>query len=53
MFEATGNYHRALAHFLHRQGFELRLTPTVALTTMHETMHNFWDKNDPTLAAVD
>ena len=24
-FEATGNYHRPLAYFLHRQGFELRL----------------------------
>src|SRR5579872_3665734 len=30
-FEATGNYHRPLAHFLHRQGFELRLIPTLAL----------------------
>jgi transposase len=27
-FEATGNYHRPLAYFLHRQGFELRLIPT-------------------------
>jgi hypothetical protein len=24
-FEATGNYHRPLAYFLHRQGFQLRL----------------------------
>ena len=24
-FEATGNYHRPLAYFLHRQGFELEL----------------------------
>ena len=23
-FEATGNYHRPLAYFLHREGFELR-----------------------------
>src|SRR5271154_4874998 len=30
-FEATGNYHRPLAYFLHRQGFELRLIPTLAL----------------------
>ena len=30
-FEATGNYYRTLAYFLHRQGFELRLIPTLAL----------------------
>ena len=29
-FEATGNYHRPLAYFLHQQGFELRLIPTLA-----------------------
>ena len=27
-FEATGNYNRPLAYFLHRQGFELRIIPT-------------------------
>src|ERR1700676_3377920 len=30
-FEATGNYHRPLAYFLHAQDFELRLIPTMAL----------------------
>ena len=30
-FEATGNYHRPLAYFLHEHGFELRLIPTLAL----------------------
>ena len=30
-FEATGNYHRTLAYFLHHEGFELRLIPTLAL----------------------
>jgi hypothetical protein len=43
-FEATGNYHRPLAYFLHREGFELRLIPTVALARTREAMHNSWDK---------
>jgi transposase len=51
-FEATGNYHRPLAHFLHRQGFELRLISTVALARTREAMHNSWDKNDPEDAQV-
>jgi transposase len=51
-FEATGNYHRPLAHFLHRQGFELRLIPTLALARTREAMHNSWDKNDPKDAQV-
>jgi hypothetical protein len=38
-FEATGNYHRSLAHFLHRQGFALRLIPTLALARTPEAMH--------------
>jgi transposase len=51
-FEATGNYHRPLAHFLHRQGFALRLIPTLALARTREAMHNSWDKNDPKDAQV-
>jgi transposase len=39
-FEATGNYHRPLAYFLHRQGFALRLIPTLALARTREAMHN-------------
>src|ERR1700756_452570 len=46
-FEATGNYHRPLAYFLHQQGFEMRLIPTLALARTREAMHNSWDKNDP------
>jgi transposase len=42
-FEATGNYHRPLTYFLHRQGFELRLIPTLALARTREAMHNSWD----------
>jgi transposase len=51
-FEATGNYHRPLAHFLLRQGFELRLISSVALARTREAMHNSWDKNDPKDAQV-
>ena len=51
-FEATGNYHRPLAYFLHRQGFALRLIPTLALARTREAMHNSWDKNDPKDAQV-
>jgi transposase len=51
-FEATGNYHRALAYFLHEHGFELRLIPTLALARTREAMHNSWDKNDPKDAQV-
>jgi transposase len=51
-FEATGNYHRPLAHFLQHQGCELRLIPTVALARTREAMHNSWDKNDPKDARV-
>jgi len=42
-FEATSNYHRTLAYFLHRQGFDLRLIPTLALARTREAMHNSWD----------
>jgi transposase len=51
-FEATGSYHRPLAYFLHYQGFDLRLIPTLALARTREAMHNSWDKNDPKDAQV-
>jgi transposase len=51
-FEATGNYHRPQAYFLHARGFALRLIPTMALARTREAMHNSWDKNDPKDAQV-
>ena len=45
-FEATGNYHRTLAHRLLSAGFELRLISSVALARTREALHNGWDKND-------
>ena len=51
-FEATGNYHRTLAHRLLTAGFELRLISSVALARTREALHNGWDKNDPKDAQV-
>ena len=50
VFEATGNYHRPLAHFLQAQGFHLQLIASLAVA--REAMHNSWDKNDPKDAQV-
>ena len=51
-FEATGNYHRALAFFLAGRGFELRLISSVAAARTREALFNSWDKNDPKDAQV-
>jgi transposase len=51
-FEPTGNYHRALAFFLHSEGFHLELVSSLALARTREAMHNSWDKNDPKDAQV-
>ncbi len=51
-FEATGNYHRALAHYLGQAGFDLKLVSSVGLARTREALHNSWDKNDPKDAQV-
>lgn len=51
-FEATGNYHRALAYHLCAAGFETKLISSVALARTREALHNSWDKNDPKDAQV-
>ena len=51
-FEATGNYHRALAWRLIDAGLETRLISTVALARTREAIHSGWDKNDPKDAQV-
>jgi len=51
-FEATGDYHRPLAHHLGRAGFELKLVSSVGLARTREALHNSWDKNDPKDAQV-
>jgi transposase len=52
VFEATGNYHRPLAHFLMAEGFHLELIASLAVARTREAMHNSWDKNDPKDAQV-
>ncbi len=51
-FEATGNYHRALAFQLGAAGFNIKLVSSVALARTREALHNSWDKNDPKDAQV-
>jgi transposase len=46
-FEPTGDYHRPLAHFLHRQGFSLCMVSSIAVARTREARYNSWDKNDP------
>ena len=46
-FEATGNYHRALAHHLGRAGFRPEACLLRGLARTREALHNSWDKNDP------
>jgi len=51
-FEATGNYHRAIAYHLATAGFEMKLVYSVSLARTREALHNSWDKNDPKDAQV-
>lgn len=51
-FEATGNYHRALAYHLSTAGFDTKLISSVSLARTREALHNSWDKNDPKDAQV-
>ncbi len=51
-FEATGNYHRAIAYHLAVAGFEMKLVSSVSLARTREALHNSWDKNDPKDAQV-
>ena len=51
-YEATGNYHRAIAYHLAAAGFEMKLVSSVSLARKREALHNSWDKNDPKGAQV-
>ena len=51
-FEATGDYHRPLAHFLGAQGFALSLVSSIAVARTRDALYNSWDKNDPKDAQV-
>lgn len=51
-FEATGNYHRAIAWRMCGEGYDVRLVSSVALARTREALQNGWDKNDPRDAQV-
>ncbi|SDE61937.1 Transposase [Ruegeria marina] len=51
-FEATGNYHRPLAHHLDQAGFKLKPVFSVGLARTQEVLPNSWNKNDPKDAQV-
>ena len=51
-FEATGKYHRAIAHHRLSAGFDLRLISSMALARTREALTNGWGKNDPRDAQV-
>ena len=46
-FEATGNYHRTLAHRLLNAGFIRGSSPRSLFFRMREALHTGRDKNDP------
>lgn len=51
-FEATGNYHRTLAHHFVQSGLDLKLISSISLARTREALHDSWDKNDPKDALV-
>lgn len=50
--EPTGDYHRALANFLIRQGHRVHFVSSIATNRTREALYNSWDKNDPKDAQV-
>lgn len=45
-FEATGYYHRGLAYFLIKQGFNVQLISSIATARTRDAHYNSRDKND-------
>lgn len=44
--EPTADFHRLIAHWLHRHGVEMHLASSLACARVREAMFNSWDKND-------
>ena len=44
--EPTADFHRLIAHWLHRHGIEVHLASSLACARVREAMFNSWDKND-------
>ncbi len=51
-FEATGDYHRLIAHAMLCAGFNLHFVSSIATNRTREALYNTWDKNDPKDAQV-
>ena len=51
-FDATGNYHRAIAYHLAAAGFEMKLVSSVSWAHTREALQKSWDKNDTKDARV-
>ena len=45
-FEATADYHRNIAYWLHQKGIQCQLVSSVASARAREMLFNSWDKND-------
>lgn len=50
--EPTADYHRTLAFFLLKQGFDVVFVSSLAGARLREATFNSWDKNDPKDAQV-
>jgi len=50
--EPTGDYHRAIANFLLREGHHVQFVSSIATNRTREALYNSWDKNDPKDAQV-
>ena len=44
--EATADFHRSIAHWLLRHGFQVHLASSVACARVREVLFNSWDKHD-------
>ena len=44
--EATADFHRSIAHWLLRHGFEVHLASSVSSARVREVLFNSWDKHD-------
>ena len=44
--EATADFHRSIAHWLLRHGFEVHLASSIAGARVREVLFNSWDKHE-------
>ena len=51
-FEATGNYHRAIAYHPAAAGFGMKLVSSVSLAHTRQALHYSWDKMIPRMPGL-